>query len=174
MEKKREKERASSISRIDQDENFQNFKKLYDKLKKEYKLTSTELINKAEEKELLIPATIFSKKLSPLEAISKFLKENLKLSNKSIAKLLSRSEKTIWQAYNSSRKKYPKEFEITETKYVIPISKLSDRRFSAFESIVDYLKTKFELSYHEIAVLLNRDDRTIWTLHHRAIAKRGK
>ena len=76
--------------------------------------------------------------------------------------------------YNSSKKKHPEQLVVSETKYVIPISKLSNRKFSAFESVVDYLKTRFELSYHEIAVLLNRDDRTIWTVHSRAKAKKGK
>jgi len=168
--KKKRKSRDFAISEIDED--FQNFKKLYEELKKKYGVTK--LIYKAEEKEILIPVTIFSKKLSPLETISKYLKENLNLSNKAIANLLSRSEKTIWQAYNSSKKKHPQRFKIEETKYVIPISKLANRKFSAFESIVSYLKSQFNLSYHEIAVLLNRDDRTIWTLHHRAKTKRGK
>jgi DNA-directed RNA polymerase specialized sigma24 family protein len=174
ISKKGEEKRDFAISKIRDDEDFKEFRKLYDKLKKNYRVTSTELVSKVEEKELLIPVTIFNKKLSPLETVSKYFKENLGLSNKEIAKLLSRSEKTIWQAYNSSKKKYPKQLEVAETKYVIPISKLSNRKFSAFESIVSYLRSKFELSYHDIAVLLNRDDRTIWTLHHRATVKRGK
>jgi DNA-directed RNA polymerase specialized sigma24 family protein len=170
ISQKKGKSRDFTISELDKD--FEKFKKLYEELKKKY--GAVELISKAEEKEILMPATIFSKKLSPLEAISKFLRENVGLSIKEIAKPLNRSEKTIWQAYNSSRKKHPKLLKVIETKYFIPISKLANRRYSAFESIVSYLKSKFELSYHEIAVLLNRDDRTIWTLHHRAKAKRGK
>ncbi len=158
------------ISELDKD--FEKFKKLYEELKEKY--GAVELIHKAEEKEVLVPTGIFNKTLSPLESISKYLRENLHLSNKQIGKLMGRSEKTIWQAYNSSRKKHPQLFEISETKFVVPVSKLSDRKFSAFESIVDYLKTKFELSYHEIAVLLRRDDRTIWTIHYRAKAKKRK
>lgn len=170
ISQKKVKSRDFAISEIDKD--FEKFKKLYEELKKKY--GAVEVISKVEEKDILIPVTVFSKKLSPLEAISRYLRECVRLSNKKIAELINRSEKTIWQAYNSSKKKHPKQIEVAESRYIIPISKLSNRKFSAFESVVDYLKTKFELSYHEIAVLLNRDDRTIWTVHHRAKAKKGK
>ena len=42
------------------------------------------------------------------------------------------------------------------------------------ESTVVFLKDKCKLSYHEIAVLLNRDDRTIWTSYNKAKKKGGK
>lgn len=48
-----------------------------------------------------------------------------------------------------------------------------DRMLSVLEVLVEYLKDKKELSYHEIAVLLNRDDRTIWTVYSRVKKKRG-
>jgi DNA-directed RNA polymerase specialized sigma24 family protein len=41
------------------------------------------------------------------------------------------------------------------------------------ESVVDYMKDSLGLSYHEIAKELNRDDRTIWTVYHRASKKKG-
>ena len=41
------------------------------------------------------------------------------------------------------------------------------------ESVVFYLKEKMGMTYHEIAVELNRDDRTIWTVYNRALKKRG-
>ena len=53
----------------------------------------------------------------------------------------------------------------------IPIDVIRDRNFSIFESIVKFLKEKRSLSYHDIAVLLNRDDRTIWTVYNRARKK---
>ena len=37
---------------------------------------------------------------------------------------------------------------------------------------MEYLKDKLNLTYHEIAVLLNRDDRTIWTCYNIAKKKR--
>jgi DNA-binding CsgD family transcriptional regulator len=36
-----------------------------------------------------------------------------------------------------------------------------------------YLKEERHLSFHEIALILNRDDRTVWTCWHRAKKKLG-
>ena len=53
----------------------------------------------------------------------------------------------------------------------IPSSIFTDRSVSVLEAMVRYLKEKKNLTYHEIAVLLNRDDRTIWTVYQRAKKK---
>jgi hypothetical protein len=57
---------------------------------------------------------------------------------------------------------------------MIPSSIFLDRNISVLEVLVRYLKEQKKLKYHEIAVLLNRDDRTIWTCYNRALKKRGK
>ena len=59
-----------------------------------------------------------------------------------------------------------------ESKVNIPIYIFQDRTLSVLEVMVEYLKEKLKLNYHEIAVLLNRDDRTIWTCYNRAKKKR--
>jgi len=56
----------------------------------------------------------------------------------------------------------------------IPISVLSDRSLATLEAVVVYMKDTLNLTYHQIAELLNRDDRTIWTCYNRAAKKRGK
>lgn len=56
----------------------------------------------------------------------------------------------------------------------IPISVFADRSLASLEAVVEYMKEKLDLSYHEIAVLLKRNDRTIWTCYHRAKEKRSK
>ncbi len=56
---------------------------------------------------------------------------------------------------------------------IIPVSVLSNRSLSLLESVIEYLKDSQGMNYHEIAVLLNRDDRTIWTCYNRACKKRG-
>ena len=56
----------------------------------------------------------------------------------------------------------------------IPCSILNDRNVAVLEAITEYLKDKKHLTYHEIAVLLNRDDRTIWTCYYRAKRKRRR
>ena len=170
---------------------FSSSEDIYKKLKKEYNVTfedlikfykikefldkiSPEVIKKIEKKELEIPVSIFSKKLSCLETIIKYLRENLELSNKEISKLIKRSEKTICQAYNSARKKLPLKFIVEFSKYYIPVSILTNRELSVLENIVKYLYENFELNYSEIARLLCRDNRTIWTVYSRAKKKYDK
>ncbi len=131
-----------------------------------------QLIEKLEKKEPEIPLSIFSKELSSLESIIKYLKENLDYTNKQIAKLTKRSEKTIWQAYNSS-KKFPK-FKIEYSKYYLPLSILSNRKFAVLESVVKYLREALKLNYSEISKLLHRDERTIWTVYSRVKKKNAK
>ena len=55
ISKKKVESRDLTSSNIKEDDDFQKFKALYDELKSKYNLTSTELINKTEEKEPIIP-----------------------------------------------------------------------------------------------------------------------
>jgi hypothetical protein len=54
----------------------------------------------------------------------------------------------------------------------VPVYLFRDRSVAVLEALVEYLKDVQGLSYHEIAVLLNRNDRTIWTVYNRAKKKR--
>jgi IS30 family transposase len=54
----------------------------------------------------------------------------------------------------------------------IPSTIFCNRSLSFLEALVEYLKEQLNLSYHEIAVSTNRDERNIWTLYHRAAKKR--
>ena len=56
----------------------------------------------------------------------------------------------------------------------LPLSIFRDRKLSVLEVITEYLKEKKNMRYSEIAELLNRDDRTIWTSYNRAKEKRKK
>lgn len=58
--------------------------------------------------------------------------------------------------------------------FPIPAHIFRDRSLSVLEILVEYLKENKGLTYHEIAVMLNRDDRTIWTCYKRAKEKRNK
>lgn len=53
----------------------------------------------------------------------------------------------------------------------IPSSIFLDRRLSALESLVMFLKDEYQFTYAQIARLINRDDRTIWTVYQRAKKK---
>ena len=67
--------------------------------------------------------------------------------------------------------KRKKEIEIPSS-LSIPTSIFRDRTLSVLEAIVEYLREHHHLNYHQIAKLLNRDDRTIWTVYRRAKQKR--
>jgi len=149
------------------DENYQTLKTLYTKLKDRYKLTAIDLMSKLDEKEILIPSCVFNKKLSTFETIVKYLKENLALSNKEIALLTSKSQKSIWQSYNLARKKLPAVFKVVPSDYYIPISILK-KPLTILESVTIYLKDEFMLNFHEIGITLKRDNRTVWTVYQRA------
>ncbi len=53
----------------------------------------------------------------------------------------------------------------------IPLTVLQNRDLAILESIVEYLRDFRGLRYSEIARLLNRDSRTIWTVYNRAKKK---
>ena len=162
-------------SSLAEDPEFLKLRELFFEAKKTYKLNGSELLTKKiEREEVLIPVSVFSKKLSSLEAITKYLRENLELKNKETAKITKRSVKTIYQAYNSAREKISKKFEVKETRYYVPVSVLSNRKLGVLENVVKFLKENYELNYSEIARLLGRDPRTIWTAYSRSREKNAK
>lgn len=120
-----------------------------------------------------IPVGIFSNKfLSTLEAVVKYMKENLKLRFVAIADNLNRNSKTIWATYRNASKKMPDKFSDCSEEIVVPFSVFSDRKYSTLESLVIHLK-KMAMSNREIAKALNLDDSTIWTIASRAKKKSG-
>ena len=127
-------------------------------------------------KELPISVSVFcDRSLSVFEVLVEYLKEEKNLRFSEIARLINRNDRTIWTVYNRAkqkRKKIPKA-PLRLSKISIPLNVLVDRNLSVLEVIVVYLKEKAKYSYHEIAVLLNRNDRTIWTVYNRARKKRG-
>lgn len=122
------------------------------------------------QKEEKVPISIFKNDLGPLEVVVKFLRENKVLTIKQIAVKLNRSSKTIWTTYNNVK---DKKIKIGVSRFFIPVSFLSKKKLSILESLTSYLKDVESLTFHQIAELTNRDDRTIWTCHHRAVLKIG-
>jgi len=119
---------------------------------------------------LSIPTTVFTNKLGGLEGLVKYLKENLGLTYHEIAELINRNDRTIWTAYNKSVKKQPTKLPIKKTLVFIPISIFKNRKLTILEAMIVYLKDK-GMKYVEIAELLGRDQRNIWTIYNRSIKK---
>lgn len=118
-----------------------------------------------------IPATIFNEKLGSLEAITKYLKENLGLSYQKISSLLGRNYQTIISSYKNSLKKYPEKISTRFTKFTIKTSVFKNKKLSVLEHIVVQLKQNYNLGFSETARLLARDPRTIWTVYSKASKK---
>ncbi len=160
------------------DPELKQFILLFNKLKQKY--SGHALLKMLQAERYFIPCSIFNSKLSSLETIAKYLVENEKLTLKKIAQLTDRTSKNIWQAYNSSKKKHPEWFNnSSENKILLPLE-IFDKNSSigaytsyltVFEQIVLYLKDNTKLSYHEIALALKRNDRTIWSIYQRAFKK---
>ena len=133
-----------------------------------------ELLEIPSKEEIKVPISVFKNdKLGSLENIVKYLRENLLLSFKQIASLTNRNEIALAVTYRNAKRKLAEKFVIAEiSPYSIPVSILKDRKLSVLENIASYLKDTFNLNYHSIAVLLNRDDRTIWTVYQRAKTKK--
>ena len=132
------------------------------------------LLNIQVKEEVKVPISVFNNEyLSSLENIVKYLRENLLLSFKQIASLTNRNEIALAVTYRNAKKKMEAKFVVTEiSPYSIPVSILKDRNLSVLENVASYLKDTFGLTYHKIAVLLNRNDRTIWTVYQRAKKKK--
>ncbi len=147
----------------------QDIKKLEDK----YSLSFDEILKILDrKKEMLLPLSIFkNEKLSVLEAIVKYLKESLNLDYKRVASLLNRNYDSIAITYRNSRKKMKDKLDESSDKK-IPLEIFRDKKLSILENLTSYLKENMNYTYHEIAVLLNRDDRTIWTCYNRAMKKK--
>jgi hypothetical protein len=146
-------------------------KKRISRIKEEYRLSSFEILTLISEQEVMIPLSVFNRRLSALETISKYLYENVGLEFKEICKLLNRNVKTIWQAYDFARKKERKKFEVKKSKYMFRADILANRKLSVLENIVVFLRENYDLKFSEIASLLARDTKTIWTINKRAERK---
>ena len=161
---------VSKFGGLSKDEKIQLVSKFVDELKRIHEVNEQDILHA---KDICMPVGIFSNDcLGSLEAIVKYLKEDLKLKFSKIAKLLNRSNKTIWATYHKSLKKMPSSFDHASRQVMIPVSAISNRSYSTLESVVGFIKD-LEYSNHEVALMLNLDDRTIWTVYDRVKKKKG-
>lgn len=146
-------------------------REIVDFLKEKYGLSENEILDIIKERTIAVPVSIFNNKLAPLEALVLYLKKHLNYKFSEIALMLNRDQSTIWLTYQNSLKKKVRIEEKSEI--FIPLEIFSDRKLSILENITEYLRDK-GLSLKEIAKLVGKDNRTIWTVYNRAKKKRGK
>jgi hypothetical protein len=140
---------------------------------------------KNRDKYIAVPVSIFrSSLLGPLEALVRYLKDVMDYNFSKIAKLLKRDETTIWMTYHNSLEKSKtlvldlemkdvdfKGMNVKREELIVPLSVFFSRQISILEALCLYLKENFGLNYHDIGLLLERDERTVWTVVSRARKK---
>ena len=148
---------------------IQNLNLTPEQLEKTFK----EVLSQVQKKES-VSVSIFTKKLTILEAIVKFLREEKKYSYHSIGQLLGRNEKNIWHTYHSAIKKVPSVSHAISSEISVPLEIFQDENSAPLEALVVYLKEELELSFSEISRILSRKDSTLRTSFVRAKQKHGK
>lgn len=148
--------------------------KISSKFSKKRGFIETEL----DSQKIFIPSYIFKdRRLSIFESLIYHLKDERKLIFSEIAKLLKRDPRNVWTVYDRAREKVLLNEQLTEldkeNSVLIPIQVFQDRRVAVLEALVEYLKDVRALSYHEIGIILSRNDRTVWTVHMRVKTKRS-
>ena len=78
----------------------------------------------------------------------------------------------MWGANKGAEEKLSAANDTSDSKIRIPISIFRDRSLSVLEALSEYLKECQNMRYCRIAALLNKDQRTIWTVYSRAKKKR--
>ncbi len=122
-------------------------------------------------KKKYVPVSVFCKELTALETVVKYLVEVYDLGYSDVGRLISKDRQVIWITYKRACRKVKEKFELDFSEYNIPVSELDSDKLSMTELVVGYLKDFFRLKNTEIAKLLERDDRTIWTIYHRVEEK---
>lgn len=58
--------------------------------------------------------------------------------------------------------------------FTIKTSIFHNLNLTIFEALVKYLKEEKNFNFHEISILLNRDERNIWTVYSNSLKKINK
>ncbi|MBN1543869.1 hypothetical protein JW898_00225 [Candidatus Woesearchaeota archaeon] len=89
--------------------------------------------------------------------------------------MTNRDERNIWTLYNRALKKRSSRSPSARKAPVvqIPLAVVTDRSVSILEVVVEYLRDKAHFSNHQIAITLNRSDKTVSTVYMRTKKKRS-
>ncbi|MBW2970753.1 sigma-70 region 4 domain-containing protein [Candidatus Woesearchaeota archaeon] len=117
-----------------------------------------------------LPNSIFTKKLGIAESVVKYLRENLELPNMVVGELLHKTANNVAVIYRKATQKQAARFEKLDFEHKVPFEAFSDSRYTTFEAIALFYSQQ-EMSLKQIAAILHRDERTIWTTLQRARSK---
>ncbi len=158
------------VESISKDRSAEAVKLLLETLADKYDVSPDQVVKAFYSDSKDIPLSAFAAdKLSVLEIVVKYLREEIKLKYSEIARLLNRDDRTIWSTYNNSRKKSTEELDLSSAE-TLPLSIFSDRKISVLQSVCVYLKNQGH-SFSDIAKLLKKDYQTIYTSYKRGEAR---
>jgi hypothetical protein len=166
---------TDKLELLGKDKSAQALKLLLESFSEKYGMSSADVISALSGKSVEdgIPLAVFrTDKISCLEIIVKYLKEETKKTYHQIAIILNRDDRTIWSTYNNSMKKHKTRLSSGDRKVIIPYSIFAGRENSILESLIIHLKDKLNYSFNEIALLLSKDYQTIYTTYKRGRAKK--
>lgn len=147
------------------------FSQITERLKQKYNYSDEEILMLWNNESIMVPAAIFAGKLSPAEALAKFLRENCELGYSEIAEIVGRDERGIWANYRRAVKKMPWPFEIKDG-ISVPGSIFNSEK-SILEALVSYFKDTKKMRNKSIAQVLNKNPANIWTIYSRSRKKEG-
>jgi len=117
---------------------------------------------------LFFPSSIVRyTQLGVLQAVCKYLKEEQSMTYHEIGQLLKRDDRVVWATYNNAIKKVPTKLLLSDQNVMLPLSILTDKNKGPLQSIVAFLKDARGMRFSDIAKLLDRDNRVVWTVYHR-------
>lgn len=100
-------------------------------------------------------------------SISESLKKNLDAVDVFIQGIAEKHELSFEEILNLLK---GKPIQIS-TDILIPTFIFRNKNLGILESVVKYLKEEHKLAYHQIAIILKRDDRVIWVTYNKAFRK---
>ena len=143
-------------------------KTLIQKVSSTYNIPEQEILDSIRFPSESIDVCIFSNmKLSPTEVLVKYFHENKFKKFSEIASMLKRNQNTIQTTYNNSKRKHPQNLRFYTTGVKVPLFIFQTKRFTVLESLVKYLKEQKNMTNNEIAKLIKKSNKTIWTVYDR-------
>lgn len=112
-----------------------------------------------------IPVSVFrNRKVGVLEAVVKYLREECKLKFVKIAESLNRRLSTVVMSYRKAEEKSRSRSQGIGSELSIPVEIFRNGRLSMLENLVFYLRKNHDMRCCDIARMVGRDERTIWTI----------
>lgn len=148
-------------------------KKLLLEIQQELGVSADDL-KKILDQEIRIPSSVFNQELTVLESVVKYLKEERNMTLQQVALEVGRDQRNMWHIYRSASSKQSPKFRLKQSEVYVPLSIFLDKKLSAQESLVSFLRDEEHLSYNEIAAVLKRSASTIRTVYQRGRKKYAK